>query len=454
MVKRATISLAVVAVALAGVGAVAAPAEPSGSRAADVVAIRTHAVTGSEHATDYWTDERMRSARPAPVPEVSTRDALRRAASPPSGKVELIPPATPRSAPSESEPGSAPTGTGPFPYSRTEIVNTQDFPYSAHGKVFFTDPADGFDYVCSGTVVSTVDPDDPEADPGNGSVVWTAGHCVYLSRWHTNWIFVPGYRKGNAPFGEWPAIYLNAPAAWVLRNNLRQDLGAAVIDTDESGKSISSVTGGRGIAFRASRASFYQSFGYPAVNNDGDIPEFTGGREFVCQSPYAADDRPPGTGPRTMAIGCDMTGGSSGGGWILENRYVASVNSYGYDDEPEVMYGPYHGDEGLALYESVRSLVLHPMIIGIRLRKHLVVTGRLIAIDDFDACEVGAIVRVFHKKGVRWRALKSTRTDAQGRYRMKIKDRPGRYRVSAPEGPIDNANLCGAAVSGVIRHRR
>jgi hypothetical protein len=396
----------------------------------------------------------MRNARPAPRPDISSDVAFRRDIARYTGESKLVPPTTPRWGSSMTEERPGRTGTEPFPYSRTEIVNTQDFPNTTNGKVFFTDPSDRLDHVCSGTVVSTVDPDDPEGDPGNRSVVWTAGHCVHLRGWHTNWMFVPAYRNGDAPFGEWPAIHLSAPAAWVDRSSLRQDLGAALIDTDATGRTVSSVVGGRGIAFGTARASFYQSFGYPAVDNGGTIPEFTGEREFVCQSAFALSDDVAGKGPQTMGIGCDMTGGSDGGGWILENKYVASVNSYRYDDEPEVMYGPYHGDEALALYESVRSLVLHPMIIGILLRKHLVVTGRLTAIDNFDACEVGAIVRVFRKKGSRWRALKSTRTDAQGEYRMDIKDRRGRYRVTAPAGPVDNTNFCEAAVSGVIRHRR
>jgi hypothetical protein len=452
--KRATILLTVLAVALVGAGVPTAPADERAGRGTDIVAVRTHAVRGNHDATDYWTRERMRNARPAPVPDVSVVAGLRRATRPRTGGSKLVPPTTPRSDSRGIEEGSSRTGTGPYPYSRIEIVNTQDFPNSTHGKVFFTDPSDGFDYVCSGTIVSTVNPDDPEGDPGNGSVVWTAGRCVHIERWHTNWIFVPAYRNGDAPFGEWPAIHLTAPAAWVDRGNLRQDLGAAVIDTDASGRTISSIAGGRGIAFGAARSSFYQSFGYPTVDNDGKIPEFTGGREFVCQSAFAVSDAVPGKGPATMGIGCDMTGGSSGGGWILENKYVASVNSYGYDHEPEVMYGPYQGDEALALYESVRSLVLHPMIIGIRLKEHLVVTGKLIALDNFDACEAGAIVRVSRKKGSRWRALKSTRTDPEGRYRVRIKDRRGRYRVTAPAGPVDDANFCGAAVSGVVRHRR
>jgi hypothetical protein len=62
-----------------------------------------------------------------------------------------------------------------------------------------------------------------------------------------------------------------------------------------------------------------------------------------------------------MAIGCDMTGGSSGGGWVIEdasgNAFVNSVNSYKYisPSEPLAMYGPYHGDGTANLYNAVRN---------------------------------------------------------------------------------------------------
>ena len=55
-----------------------------------------------------------------------------------------------------------------------------------------------------------------------------------------------------------------------------------------------------------------------------------------------------------MAIGCDMTGGSSGGGWLVGNN-VYSVNSYGYLTEPNVMYGPYQGAAAQSLYSSASS---------------------------------------------------------------------------------------------------
>jgi hypothetical protein len=50
-----------------------------------------------------------------------------------------------------------------------------------------------------------------------------------------------------------------------------------------------------------------------------------------------------------MGIDCDMTGGSSGGGWIAGGS-VVSVNSYGYTTLPNVMFGPYQGSVAQSLY--------------------------------------------------------------------------------------------------------
>ena len=57
-----------------------------------------------------------------------------------------------------------------------------------------------------------------------------------------------------------------------------------------------------------------------------------------------------------------MTGGSSGGGWVIDGGKVNSVVSYGYEctiplpicDNPEEgkLFGPYFGDEIKQLYRS------------------------------------------------------------------------------------------------------
>jgi len=56
-----------------------------------------------------------------------------------------------------------------------------------------------------------------------------------------------------------------------------------------------------------------------------------------------------------MSIGCDMTAGSSGGGWIIDGQYLNSSVSYGYDNDPIDLYGPYFGQAARNLFNRVRS---------------------------------------------------------------------------------------------------
>ena len=219
-----------------------------------------------------------------------------------------------------------------YPYDSYEHPT----PYPAtHGKVFFT--LGGTDYVCSGTAL----------DSSNGSVVWTAGHCVNEGpgSYATNWAFVPAYRDGAAPYGTWTARTLLASSQWANGGNISYDNGAAVMNTN-GGSTLNSAVGGRGIAFNYARSQFFRSHGYPAA------PPFSGERLRVCESQYSHADT--STSPQTMAIGCDMTGGSSGGGWVVGDN-VYSVNSYGYLTQPNVMYGPYQGSVAQSLYSSASA---------------------------------------------------------------------------------------------------
>jgi hypothetical protein len=413
--RRASILFLVCALALVAAGVPSAPAKPSPRRAPATPAVRTHVVRNAEDVTDYWTKKRMRKARPAPTPIVHT------------------------SAPAPRATSEAAAG---YPFTRTEITAPDDAEYRMHGKVFFSDPFDGRNYVCSGTAVTST----------NESVVWTAGHCVFLRAWHTNWIFVPAYRNRTAPFGEWPALYTSAPQRWVTNNNIRQDIGVAIVDTDPvTGATLQDTVGSREIAFNGLRSQGYDSIGYPA---DGAKPEFTGETEFRCESNWAKDDSfAGGSGPLPMAIGCDMTGGSSGGGWLGDDGKLYSVNSYGYLEEPDVMYGPYFGDIAQTLYSSSQALSVHLMSVSIKLRKHLVVSGTLTTDDGYMPCAVGARIEVWRRRSGGWHFVKAERTTSAGTYRIRVKDKPGRYEVVAPAGRVNKLNFCGVAFSRVVRHR-
>lgn len=255
----------------------------------------------------FWTAERMENATPV-------EEARAAAAPPPRTKK---PPRT-----------SANAVMVPPPYTSA--------PTRTNGKVFFSDG--GSNYVCSGTALLS----------GNESTVWTAGHCVHDGGggFHTNWAFVPAYSNGTAPYGTWSARTLLTTQGWSQGGDFSFDVGAAVVAPVGSA-SLTDTIGGRNIAFNASRTQAFQAYGYPAGS------PFDGSDLWVCSGTVTYTDS--SANPPTMGLPCDMTGGSSGGGWIGSGGAVTSVNSYGYGTLPDVMFGPYQGAVAEALYTQAAS---------------------------------------------------------------------------------------------------
>jgi hypothetical protein len=273
---------------------------------ANAARVKTKAVAQDKAAVQrYWTPERMRNARPADRILSGTYAAP--AAKPvkrPFAAAQVPPPYT-----------SQPTST--------------------NGKVFFTEG--GLNYVCSGTALLS----------GNKSVVWTAGHCVNdgAGTFHSNWAFVPAYADGSRPYGTWTARSLLTTAGWNNSGDFSYDNGAAVVNLN-GGRALTDVVGGRNPSFNSARNQTYVSHGYPAA------PPFDGQRLWTCTSGLVYDDT--SANPPTMGIDCNMTGGSSGGGWIAGGG-VASVNSYGYSTLPNVMFGPYQGAVSQSLYTQASA---------------------------------------------------------------------------------------------------
>ena len=232
--------------------------------------------------------------------------------------------------------------------TRDEITDPAAPEFSPHGKVFFTVPngEEAGDYVCSGTAVNS----------RNRSVVWTAGHCVLPESspgFATNWIFVPAYGAGSEPYGRWTAKRLATTGPWQASRNIKYDVGAAVVRRTPEGERLGGLVGGRGIGFDQPRDHLYRAYGYPAVISPL-APEFDGEREFRCTSRPLGTDNPGTSGPATTSIECDMTGGSSGGGWIVDSTLL-TVTSYGYELELDSLYGPYMSTAAKSLYRQVRG---------------------------------------------------------------------------------------------------
>lgn len=301
---------AVLALTSAG-GASAAPAPPDGHEAPSVAGVTLNA----DGAADYWTPERMQSAVSG---DALAGKALGRGNRSSAALVE------------KGKPSSTKGTKG-----KPTIAQSED-PVSHIGKVFFT--MGGTNYVCSGNAVAST----------NGSTVATAGHCVNEGpgAYATNFVFVPAYDNGAAPYGKWTARALYAPTQWASNGDMTYDTGFAVVNKDSNGDRLTDVVGGSGTAFNQARGLTYTSYGYPQAS------PFNGTSLFSCTGTATDDPNNPQFG--TQGIPCDMTGGSSGGPWFIgigSDGVQNSINSYGYNGSA-VMYGPYWGKVIQATFNS------------------------------------------------------------------------------------------------------
>lgn len=283
--------------------------------------------------TEYWTEERMRGAIELDNLKISDRDELR--AVPSGAPTEVEPTATEtRAAGAPSLPGMGNSGA---PWEGGGAIE------KTAGRVFFK--FDGKDASCSGDAVTSE----------NGSTVITAGHCVKLEgKWHTDWMFVPAYNNGEAPYGEWPASKTLATPQWEADEDINYDVGAAVV-RQVGGQRLTDVVGGQGLAFNQERGAEMYAFGYPAA------PPYDGEKFIYCNGQTYDDPLGPITGSTAQGMPCDMTGGSSGGPWLREFDEATglgkqnSLNSFGYVFLPGVMFGPYFGDDARDLYEKAQA---------------------------------------------------------------------------------------------------
>ncbi|ETK35684.1 trypsin-like serine peptidase [Microbispora sp. ATCC PTA-5024] len=344
---RRLATLAVPTLAAAGVmlpaaqGATAAAAS-AGPRP---VAVHDAADTKAEQRSvkQFWTEAKMEAAKPLDAPGDGSRrfasaatlldgpDATPATVGPTAVKADAV--AGSAAAASSRSPGAAWTAGG-------AVTRTT-------GRVFFTIAAGsdaGRNASCSGTAVTSA----------NKSVVITAGHCVKIGgAFHTNWVFVPGYDRGDRPNGTWPATNLLTTPQWNSGEDMNYDVAAAVV-APQNGQSLTDVVGGQGVAFNQPRGRQMYAFGYPAASPyDGSKLVYCSGRAF--DDFLSSEDQ---------GLNCNMTGGSSGGPWFTSFNestgagLLNSVNSFKYNFANFWMFGPYFGPEAQAVYDAAQKTSL------------------------------------------------------------------------------------------------
>jgi V8-like Glu-specific endopeptidase len=303
----------------------------------------------------YWTPERLRDAKPLDLPTVDEQKIRKtdikkylneqttistpegEDGAPPSTdlKPNTKPLFTPLKALNNSPIAPFDRGTRNEHFSSTQLIPlTADlsYPYRAVGKLFFTIPGQG-NFVCSASVIKP-------------RVVLTAGHCVHSgsggsSGFFTNWLFIPAFRDGIAPFQSWTWSYVNTTNSWSTGGGDVPNAGDyAMLEFNDkvingSLQKIGNVAGILGFQLQSLIPNHVNLLGYPC-NFDS------------CQKMHQVTaESAVSVAPNNVEYGSDMGGGSSGGPWIQNfgkfsvgqtgglnpglNR-VVGVTSWGYNN--------------------------------------------------------------------------------------------------------------------------
>lgn len=190
----------------------------------------------------------------------------------------------------------APTGTSQI-FTRyagnqyTQFWTT--YPYRAVGKLFST----------AGSCTAS------SAGSATNSRIVTAAHCVYNTgnnTWYGNKVFVPAYRNGSAPYGQFPTSQCFVLNAWVnlsgsysINGWAKHDVAVCRMSTNSAGQALSSAVGWLGRSWNWPYVQNHHAFGY-ASNITSQYTSICTAETF-----YQTTD--------TYGMGCDMTYGASGG---------------------------------------------------------------------------------------------------------------------------------------------
>lgn len=284
----------------------------------DEVVASPHVLIEAAEVEAYWTQERMESAIPLPLPTFPSSAAVY------SRRVSVGAPA------SASSRGPDTEGLLALRFSTSLVGNMNVFPYQAVGKLFMT--FGGQNYVGSAYVIGE-------------STIGAAGHCVYDGNWATNVLFAARYNNG-ADIGRWPIRpdRLAAPRGWTDNTDFAYDLGFGI-----AYRPIRPTTGKLGwMANYPANQGPYTEIGYPASPISG-YP-FDGQRMWQSVGDYV-------DGSSIIQAEGNMTGGCSGGPWAVfkENDWrVNGVNSHRHND-PNRIYSPYFGEAFINLIKWMNS---------------------------------------------------------------------------------------------------
>jgi V8-like Glu-specific endopeptidase len=215
---------------------------------------------------------------------------------------------------------SSPDATGSTPQSTPQMFGASNAPFTSarvvpaagvaaervfpnriNGRLFFTDPAQG-DFLCSATVIRR-------------GLILTAGHCVHrgsggAAGYFTNFIFIPAFRDGVAPFNSWPGTFAIVTSTWATGGGVVPNAADyAIIELAPRPCSGATRLIGNCIGFAGYQTGSFANEHITALGYPCNIDS--------CRKMHRVDAEPHlAYAPNNLSIGSDMGGGSSGGAWF------------------------------------------------------------------------------------------------------------------------------------------
>lgn len=201
------------------------------------------------------------------------------------------------------------TSNRPFSTARADGATgttNKTYPWRAAGRLFAT--INGGSGTCSASLIKK-------------GIVVTAAHCVSkfgANQLYTNIRFVPGYKKGQAPYGTWAASqvrvlasYFNGTDSCAARGIVCRNDVAVITVAAQNGKYPGTSTGWygygwNGYGFTGSGLTHITQLGYPSCLDNGTLMERNDAQGVKTAS--QSDN---------TVIGSLMCPGSSGGPWLV-----------------------------------------------------------------------------------------------------------------------------------------
>lgn len=200
-------------------------------------------------------------------------------------------------------------------YNSMTSMNTW-YPHRRVGRLSFSTPT-GTGY-CSATAIK------------NNYIV-TAAHCVYdttANRPYTNWVFIPAYKNGSAPYGifNWTSVtvldkWKTLSGGYNINTWARYDVAIIKLGNNSVGKTVNQMVGYMGYGINWPHNSLWFNSGYPWRNFQLNTISSPGAYQRACMN--------EGFQQATNVVGggCIWGSGISGGSWLVNYRPNISTSS-------------------------------------------------------------------------------------------------------------------------------